>query len=680
MGFLSSLFGSSKSKPSTQTVVQSQKLPPEIAPAVKKVVEEAEAIYDAERAAGYVPYEGATIAPFTAQEEAAMQGIAGLVGTQQPFIDESLGITRAQTEQFTPEVAQQFMSPYQRAVTDIEKREAQRVFERDVMPRLEAQAVQAGGMSGLGTRAALEAAEAQRTQSQLLSDIEARGLQAAFQDARSAFEAQKAREAGAAAAIGRAGAETFKSGLAEQGALQAVGEQRRDLAQSALDEEYFKFLEEREFPQQRLAEYSGFVYGNPLTRLPTVTESGTKTPFQPSFGRQLLGIGATLGGSFLGGPGGATIAKSIFGKTGGGLSDLIKRKAGGGFPDLSGDGQVTQKDILMGRGVIPRQGGGTLRDQRRPGESRREQAARLRGEESDQGTMIDALIEGLPTIIPTKEEFRAVQRGERPFNKSKTQPISQIAKPEEMEVDVQQVSGGLSIPKKKTPKEIAQEQADEYRKYGLRTPEEIERIAKDRAQRRLDAIAKDDTSFGRQALSDFLLSIGTAAAREEGNVAEAFAERTKKTLAKQDETKKLTKKQELANLEAEFAAEDEAFGLPAKLIEKKNNILKSNLTVAEKVAKIKKLYAEAIAARRGKGTTSLPVEKKDQQEYLLDIIKAYDSSKLGGKFKSIISGLDEENQKRITAIMAEGIGNKLSIEDAAANAIGRVILPQFKGE
>ena len=102
MGFLSSLFGSSKSKPSTQTVVQSQKLPPEIAPAVKKVVEEAEAIYDAERAAGYVPYEGATIAPFTAQEEAAMQGIAGLVGTQQPFIDESLGITRAQTEQFTP--------------------------------------------------------------------------------------------------------------------------------------------------------------------------------------------------------------------------------------------------------------------------------------------------------------------------------------------------------------------------------------------------------------------------------------------------------------------------------------------------------------------------------------------------------------------------------------------------
>ena len=31
---------------------------------------------------------------------------------------------------------------------------------------------------------------------------------------------------------------------------------------------------------------------------------------------------------------------------------------GAAFPDLSGDGNVTQKDILMGRGVIPMQDGG----------------------------------------------------------------------------------------------------------------------------------------------------------------------------------------------------------------------------------------------------------------------------------------------------------------------------------
>ena len=501
MGFLSSLFGSSKSRPSTQTVVQSQKLPAEIAPAVKKVVDEAEAIYDAEKARGYVPYEGATIAPFTAQEEQAMQGIAGLVGTQQPFIDESLGITRQQTQAFTPEVAEQFMSPYQRAVTDIEKREAQRVFEREVMPRLEAQAVQAGGMSGLGTRAALEAAEAQRNQSQLLADIETRGLQAAFQDARSAFEQQKAREAGAAAAIGRAGAETFKSGLAEQGALQAVGEQRRDLAQSALDEEYFKFLEEREFPQQRLAEYSGFVYGNPLTRIPSQTQTTTGTPFQPSFGRQLLGIGSTLGGAFLGGPGGAKAFDKFFGKTGGGISSLVKRKAGGGFPDLSGDGKVTQRDILMGRGVIPRQEGGDL--------------------DVDEAEPMS--IEALQERSPLEAELARLQAA-----RAKAPNVS-----------------GL-------------------RKFGIRPEGYYTQAQKEDAEARRKLL-QSEIPFSAQAASDFLAALGRAAVREEGNVGAAFAEETAKSAKERKDTRKALKALELQEIEKARAAKDKEYGRQAEL-------------------------------------------------------------------------------------------------------------------
>ena len=42
------------------------------------------------------------------------------------------------------------------------------------------------------------------------------------------------------------------------------------------------------------------------------------------------------------------------------VADLVEEDksritlAGGSFPDLSGDGQITQKDILIGRGVIDR--------------------------------------------------------------------------------------------------------------------------------------------------------------------------------------------------------------------------------------------------------------------------------------------------------------------------------------
>ena len=55
-------------------------------------------------------------------------------------------------------------------------------------------------------------------------------------------------------------------------------------------------------------------------------------------------------------------------KAAGGLTEATQRlrrqglkKGGKSFPDLSGDGKVTMKDILMGRGVIPRKkamGGG----------------------------------------------------------------------------------------------------------------------------------------------------------------------------------------------------------------------------------------------------------------------------------------------------------------------------------
>ena len=34
---------------------------------------------------------------------------------------------------------------------------------------------------------------------------------------------------------------------------------------------------------------------------------------------------------------------------------LFMAKGGESFPDLSGDGKITKKDILMGRGVIPRE-------------------------------------------------------------------------------------------------------------------------------------------------------------------------------------------------------------------------------------------------------------------------------------------------------------------------------------
>ena len=292
MSILSSILGIfGGGRPSSQSVMQSSRIPEEIAPYAKEVLTEAQDLYKKRMDEGYTPYTGETIAPLTQEQQEAMAGISGLVGTTAPLYDEALGITRGLGEKFTADTAREYMSPYQQAVIDIEKREAQTDFERDIMPQFEKQAVEAGGMSGMGSRAAIQAAELGGRQMERLGDIQTKGLQRAYADARQRFEQQKGREAGMASAISSAAPQKLKAGLAEYGAKQAVGQEKQALGQQALDEAYYKFLEKQAYPQEKLAEYSGFVYGNPLMSQRDVSRSSSQVGARPSMGQSLLGLG-----------------------------------------------------------------------------------------------------------------------------------------------------------------------------------------------------------------------------------------------------------------------------------------------------------------------------------------------------------------------------------------------------
>ena len=347
MGFLSSLFGVKDRTPATNQVVQAAKLPPEIAPFVKEIAGEARDLYRGEIERGYDPYTGQMIAELTPEEQQAMTGIAGLAGATRPFLEEAMTTFRTGAEKFTPETAQEYMSPYQRAVTDIEKREAQRAFEKQDQAR-EARAVEAGAGSMMGSRAAIEAAEAARNQQQLLGDIEARGLQRAFENAQQQFAAQKARERTMASDVARTGTAMTQADIAGLGALQTVGEQKRALAQSALDEAYGKFLEERNFPQQTLADYSSTIYGNPFARAPSFNRTGSDLPGAPSMGQQVLGRGLT--------------GLNIYGAgTKGGTQGFNWGAAGKGMLGFAGGGRLSG---LSGLPVIRRQvGGGDLEEE-----------------------------------------------------------------------------------------------------------------------------------------------------------------------------------------------------------------------------------------------------------------------------------------------------------------------------
>ena len=69
-----------------------------------------------------------------------------------------------------------------------------------------------------------------------------------------------------------------------------------------------------------------------------------------------------------------SIMNKNLGKAKGG--SISKLKAGG-FPDLSGDGKVTQKDVLMGRGVVKKAMGGQVNGLKKMGMNKGGLAGRL---------------------------------------------------------------------------------------------------------------------------------------------------------------------------------------------------------------------------------------------------------------------------------------------------------------
>jgi len=315
MGFLSSLFDFGD-KPTTTSggQIMTPVVPKMLEPNVQEVVDASQSLYEQRLGQGYEPYTGQTIAGFTPEEVAAQEGLKSLVGTQAPLQQEAIDMARGQAREFTPETAQQYMSPYLRTALDAQKAEAQRQYERSKRPEFEAAAVAAGGMSGLGTRAAVESAERELGQQRLLADIEAVGQQKAFEAAEQSFRDQTSRERTAGQDLMSGAGTIFRGGAAEQGLLTAIGEQKRDLAQSGLDEAYLKYVTEQQFPEQQLARYQSSIYGNPLLAQPsyTKTTTGTQAGGGPGLGKTLLGLAGTAVG----------IGKMM--KKGGGIGSTMK--------------------------------------------------------------------------------------------------------------------------------------------------------------------------------------------------------------------------------------------------------------------------------------------------------------------------------------------------------------------
>ena len=244
MGFLSSLFQTGT--PQQQVagpMIGTTKIPEELAPYYKDILGKSQALYNERTAEGFKPYTGPTMADFTPEQQQAFTGIAGLQGSQAPVFQEAMDMTRSAAAPMTSEQMTTYMSPYQQAVTDIEKREATKQYESQVQPALAAQAAATGSFGG--SRQAILEGMAADTQQRLLGDIQAKGSQQGYQDAVSRFNADRQAQGQAGAQLATMIPNQFKAQLGELGAMQTVGEQKQKQSQTALDEAFRQYQLER---------------------------------------------------------------------------------------------------------------------------------------------------------------------------------------------------------------------------------------------------------------------------------------------------------------------------------------------------------------------------------------------------------------------------------------------------
>jgi hypothetical protein len=299
----------------------------------------------------YQPYTGSRLADFTPEQQQVQQealgmttpggfqtasGTLGTVGSQagtaaQTGLTGAMGYTpgtitpqSVSTGTFDTAAAQQYMSPYTQAVTDVQKREALR--QANIQKSGAAMGSIGRGTFG-GARQALMQSEQDRATQQLLSDIQATGDKAAYEQALAAFQQDQARGltaqqanqaadlqsqelgqqaqqfgAGLSRDIGLAGLQTGLETAKATGALSATEQmanlerlkaqaatagEKQALEQEQLNLAYQQYQEEQDY-QRRLLEYqSNILRGNAAALGSTQVQYAPA----PSLASQIGGLG-----------------------------------------------------------------------------------------------------------------------------------------------------------------------------------------------------------------------------------------------------------------------------------------------------------------------------------------------------------------------------------------------------
>jgi hypothetical protein len=150
--------------------------------------------------------------------------------------------------------------------------------------------VKAGAFGG--SRQAIENAEANRALASQKGQIQATGLQSAFERAQQQFNQEQSTRLNAAQTLGQLGGQQFGQEMDITGQKFGMGQQQRAAAQDILSQQYQDFQNQQRAPYDQLAFMSSLIRGTPLGQ--------TTTMYQPPASQtsQLIGLGTAAAGAY----------------------------------------------------------------------------------------------------------------------------------------------------------------------------------------------------------------------------------------------------------------------------------------------------------------------------------------------------------------------------------------------
>jgi 23S rRNA A2030 N6-methylase RlmJ len=187
----------------------------------------------------------------------------------------------------SPEQTAMYMSPYQQNVIDVNKAEALRDAQKGLLANNLAAGKQ--GTYG-GARQLLAQTEQERNLQTKLGNIQATGMQNAFDAAQKAQIAQAAGYTGLGQTLGQLGTAQQATDIDRLKTQGAYGDLQRATQQQQLDTQYQDLMAKLNYPVTNLETMNNLVRGVPLTQTGT---SGAQTTPPPSFASQLAGMGMT---------------------------------------------------------------------------------------------------------------------------------------------------------------------------------------------------------------------------------------------------------------------------------------------------------------------------------------------------------------------------------------------------